>query len=84
MPEIVVQRLRVFLIAMMLALAGLPADAGERRQVTVNEAVRQVEQRYGGRVVNVQTVRTERGVVYRIRILDREGRVRTVTVPAER
>lgn len=78
------QRLRVFLIAMMLALAGLSADAGERRQVTVNEAVRQVEQRYGGRVVNVQTVRTERGVVYRIRILDREGRVRTVTVPAER
>lgn len=62
-----------------------PASADEpRRQVTVNEAVAQVERRYGGRVVKVRTVRTERGLMYRIRVLARDGRVHTVTIPAER
>ncbi len=44
----------------------------------VNDVIRQVEGSYGGKVVGVQ----QAGNDYRVRVLQRDGRVRTVTVPA--
>lgn len=44
----------------------------------VNDVVRQVEGTYGGKVVGVQQAGSE----YRVRVLQRDGRVKTVSVPA--
>jgi hypothetical protein len=44
----------------------------------VNDVIKQVERRYGGRVVGVQ----QEGAYYRVRVLQRDGRVKTVTMPA--
>lgn len=45
----------------------------------VNDVIRQVERHYGGRVVGVQ----QEGAHYRVRVLQRDGRVKTVTMPAD-
>ncbi len=53
-------------------------DSPGRPLRPVNDVVRQVEGSYGGKVVGVQ----QEGDHYRVRVLQRDGRVRTVTVPA--
>ncbi|MET0378632.1 MAG: hypothetical protein ABW049_06510, partial [Spongiibacteraceae bacterium] len=47
----------------------------------VNDVIREVQQRYGGQVIGVQN--SEGGSMYRVRVLQRDGRVKTVLVPAE-
>lgn len=59
-----------------------PQDRSGQRPM--REAIGEVEQNYRGHVVDVQSLR--RGDadanVYRMRVLQRDGRVKTVTVPA--
>ena len=87
---------RSFLIAAALA-ALLPVFATaahgdprqsreERPQRPMREAIGEVEQNYRGHVVNVQSLRTNATDedVYRMRVLQRDGRVKTVTVPANK
>lgn len=45
----------------------------------VNDVIRQVERNYGGKVVGVQ----QEGANYRVRVLQRDGRVKTVMMPAQ-
>lgn len=45
----------------------------------VNDVIDMVERRYGGKVVGVESA----GDHYRVRLLQRDGRVRTLQVPAE-
>lgn len=52
-----------------------PSDA--RPQRGVNEIINMVERRYGGKVVGVEAA----GDHYRVRLLQRDGRVRTLHVP---
>lgn len=47
----------------------------------VNDVIREVQHRYGGQVIGVQN--SEGGSMYRVRVLQRDGRVKTVLVPAE-
>lgn len=56
--------------------------AGQR---PMREAIGEVEQNYRGHVVDVQSLRrnTTDEDVYRMRVLQRDGRVKTVTVPAK-
>lgn len=60
-----------------------PQDhAGQR---PMREAIGEVEQNYRGHVVDVQSLRRDGGPdddVYRMRVLQHDGRVKTVTVPA--
>jgi len=57
-----------------------------RGQRPMREAIGEVEQNYRGHVVNVQSLRTNASDedVYRMRVLQRDGRVKTVTVPANK
>jgi len=59
------------------AQRGYPSQGRPLRPV--NDVVRQVESTYGGKVVGVQ----QAGSDYRVRVLQRDGRVKTVTVPAQ-
>lgn len=54
-------------------------------QRPMREAIGEVEQNYRGHVVDVQSLRqnTTDEDVYRMRVLQRDGRVKTVTVPAK-
>lgn len=46
----------------------------------VNDVIREVQNRYGGQVIGVQH---NDGETYRVRVLQRDGRVKNVLVPAE-
>ena len=50
-------------------------------QRPVNDVVREVQNRYGGQVIGVQN--SDGGSMYRVRVLQRDGRVKNVMVPAE-
>lgn len=50
-------------------------------QRPVNDVIREVQDRYGGQVIGVQN--SEGGSMYRVRVLQRDGRVKNVMVPAE-
>lgn len=63
------------------------SDGGRRGsdhavRVSMDEAVGQVLSAYGGQVVAASSVSNDRGVGYRIRVLQDGGRVRTVFVDA--
>jgi len=49
---------------------------------TLNEAVQQVQQQTGGRILSAQTVRQGGRSVHRIKVLTPSGRVRVIIVDA--
>lgn len=51
--------------------------------ISLEEAVRRVRERTGGRVLRAETRRDNARVVHRVRVLSPDGRVRTWTVDAE-
>lgn len=55
----------------------------ESNGVSLEEAVRQVRQRTGGRILAAETVREDGRTVHRIRVLVDEGRVKTFRIDAE-
>lgn len=73
MPSIV----RFALIALLSLLAMLPAAAA-----TLKEAIEQVERETRGKVLSADTIRTRGSVVYRIKVLMPDGRVRIFQIPA--
>ena len=77
--------LRIVLFALLLGLLALPASAREDQSRSkqeqgsgMNESLRRVESETGGTVLSAE--RQERGgrEVYRVKVLDSEGRVRVV------
>jgi len=65
---------------LILALAITPAVWG----MSLNQAVQQVQQQTGGRVLSAETVRQGGRLVHRIKVLTPSGQVRVVTVDAGR
>ncbi len=63
------------------AQAQQPARAGPEA-ISMDQAVRMVEQRFNARVVRAETRRQDGRTVYVLRLLDRSGRVFTVRVDA--
>jgi uncharacterized membrane protein YkoI len=68
---------RFALIALLLLLAMVPAAAA-----TLKEAIEQVERETRGKVLSADTIRTRGTVVYRIKVLMPDGRVRIFQIPA--
>ncbi|MDA8349243.1 MAG: PepSY domain-containing protein [Pseudomonadota bacterium] len=76
----------------LLCAAGVRVEAGEpygapaaplaHSAISMNQAVRMVEQRFKARVVRAETREEGRQTVYVLRLLDRSGRVFTVRVDA--
>lgn len=54
-----------------------------RARISASEAARIVEQRYGGKVMNVQTRQGNGGVVYSVKILQSSGHMRTINVDGQ-
>jgi uncharacterized membrane protein YkoI len=73
MPSIV----RFAVIVLLSLLALLPAAAA-----TLKEAIEGVERETGGKVLSADTIRTRGEVVYRIKVLMPDGRVRIFQIPA--
>jgi hypothetical protein len=69
-------------VALAMAMAAAAA-AASARELTVQEAVAQVQQQTGAKILSAQTLRVGNHKVYRIKILTRDGRVRIVQVRAE-
>lgn len=53
------------------------------REVSVQEAVTQAQQKARGKVLSVQTLHIGKRKVYRIKVITRDGLVRVVEVAAE-
>jgi hypothetical protein len=68
---------RFALIALLSLLAMLPVAAA-----TLKEAIEQVERETRGKVLSADTIRTRGTVVYRIKVLMPDGRVRIFQIPA--
>ena len=68
---------RFAFIVLLSLLAWLPVDAA-----TLKEAIEQVERETGGKVLSADTIRTRGTVVYRIKVLMPDGRVRVFQIPA--
>ncbi len=73
MPSLV----RLAFIVLLSLLAWLPVAAA-----TLKEAIEQVERETGGKVLSADTIRTRGTVVYRIKVLMPDGRVRVFQIPA--
>lgn len=69
---------RVLLLALLLGLAP-PALA---QPLTLKEAIQQVETETGGKVLSADTIRTRGSVIYRIKVLMTDGRVRVFHIAA--
>jgi hypothetical protein len=61
-----------------LAMQGFSAK--QQRASSAAEAARIAKQRYGGKILKVDAIRTEDGVKYRVKILLDNGRVKTVII----
>lgn len=61
----------------MLALATWPVAAA-----TMKEAIEQVQRETGGKVLSAGKIRTRGTVIYRIKVLMPDGRVRIFQIPA--
>lgn len=73
----------IVVIAMLLslALAPEPADAQAR---SLDQAVRMVQQQTDGRILSADEIRRGNRIVYRIKVLTPEGRVRVITIDGGR
>lgn len=68
---------RAALIVWLSLMAAWPAAAA-----TLKEAIEEVERDTGGKVLAADTIRTRGTVVYRIKVLMPDGRVRIFQIPA--
>ena len=75
------RRGRVVLLATLLLalLTGVPVT-GSAAPVTLEEAVAQVEQAHGGRILSARSEQRNGQVVYLIRVLTREQQVRDLEI----
>ncbi len=60
-----------------LALVSLPAWA-----LSMKDAIEQVQRETAGKVLSADTIRTRGTVIYRIKVLMPDGRVRIFQIPA--
>jgi uncharacterized membrane protein YkoI len=59
-----------------------PEKEEPRREMSLDQAVKMVQKRYNARVVSAETRRQNDRTVYRLKLLNKDGKVWTVTVDA--
>jgi hypothetical protein len=70
---------RCFPVLIALAATSAPASA----QLSLEDAVEQVQQEIQGRVLKAEEVTIGKKKLYRIKLLTRDGRVQVVKIPAD-
>lgn len=78
--RVVRHRWLTFVTGFCLVAAALTASA---REISVQEAITQAQQKSSGKVLSVQTLHIGKRKVYRIKVITRDGLVRVVEVAAE-
>ena len=73
---------RTALLLLWLSVAGWLTAAGTAAALSMDQAVKMVEQRYHARVVKAETERDSTRTVYVLRLLSDSGKVWTVRVDA--
>ena len=74
------QRFASFFLALACTLTPYHALAA---QLTVQEAIAKVERETGAKVLSAETKHAGKQVIYRIKVLTRDGQVKVVEVPAD-
>ena len=74
---------RVFAIAIVCLASLIAAPASFAAAMTLQDAIAKVERDTHGKVLSAETKRTGNRVVYRIKVLTRDGRVQVIEVPAD-
>jgi len=67
-------------LVLSAVLAFAPLGYGD--ELTIDQAARQAEARYGGQVLDIQTFTTDGGKDYRIKLLQPGGRVKLLVINA--
>ncbi|GAB1265715.1 hypothetical protein NBRC116493_02150 [Aurantivibrio infirmus] len=63
-----------------IQLAQLSIKQKQKKTISKAEAAEIAQKRHGGKVLSVDTKKTESGVQYRVKLLLDNGRIRTVTI----
>lgn len=63
--------------------AGAQSSPPPQTGLSLDQAVLQVQQRVGGKVLSAEPRRMDRKVEYRIKVLTPEGHVQIITVPSD-
>lgn len=71
----------LFCSTVLIALAAISAPAAA--QLSLEDAVEQVQQEIQGRVLKAEEVTIGKKKLYRIKLLTRDGRVQVVKIPAD-
>ncbi|MGP1664958.1 MAG: PepSY domain-containing protein [Rhodanobacter sp.] len=71
------------LIVCLLAFAGVALAQSAAPTVTLNQAVIQVQQDTGGKVLSAEPHRLGRRLEYRVKVLTPKGHVQVISVPSE-
>ncbi len=75
-------RLRFYALAMAIAVMALSSVA-VAKEITVQQAVEQVQRETSAKVLSVQTLRTGKRKIFRIKILTSTGQVRVLEIKAD-
>lgn len=75
--KIFARTLSAILLGLCLGLGAGPVSA-----LTLQEAVAQVERETGGKILSAETIRVGPNVIYRIKVLTPDGRIRVFQLPA--
>ena len=70
-------------LLMLVTLASVITFADTYQSVSLDDAVKIVEQASGGKVLKAHKVEVNDNVIYRVRVLTPTGKVRTMGVSAE-
>ncbi len=68
---------------MIAGAAGSSAAQVDHGKISVEQAVKQVQQETGGKVLSVHVVNMGTRQVYRIKVLSPDGQMRVIQVPME-
>lgn len=71
------------LVALLVAVPGVPMAQSARPTVTLDQAVRRVQQDTGGKVLSAEQRGVGRRQEYRIKVLTADGHVKVVVVSSE-
>ena len=79
-----IMRVKPRLFAICLALlAAFTATAAWAKHLTLHEAIAKVERETHGKVLSAEIKHHGRRIIYRIKVLTRDGEVRVIEVPAD-
>lgn len=73
-------RFRMFSVICALLLSASLCGAAE--PMTRDQAARHVQQQYGGKILDLQPVKTSSGKAYRVKLLQQSGRVKLMLIDA--